>query len=189
MTTARTSNRPFHFSREQYYRLGELDFFRGRRVERIHGEIVEMSPISWNHALAVRLTAEALRAFFHTTFWVHCQSPMTLVDSDPEPDVAVYPGKPRDYTFHPSQAVLIVEVAETSLAYDTTTKAELYATAGVTDYWVLDLENRQLLVYRDPAPIPDGGMAYRTLVTLTASDSISPLAAPTASVAVADLLP
>jgi Uma2 family endonuclease len=189
MTTARASNRPFRFSREQYYRLGELDFFQGRRVERIHGEIVEMSPMGWNHFLATQLTADALRLIFHTTSWVSVQSPITLVDSDPEPDVAVYPGKPRDYTFHPSQALLVVEVAETSLAYDTTTKAELYATAGLADYWVLDLENRQLLVFRDPAPIPDGGSAYRQRLTFTANDTVSPLAMPTATVRVLELLP
>lgn len=189
MTTARATNRPFRFSREQYYRLGELDFFQGRRVERIHGEIIEMSPMSWTHGLGCDLTADALRRFFHTTLWVRGQKPMTVVDSDPEPDVAVYPGPPRSYTAHPSSALLIVEVAETSLLYDTTTKAELYATAGVLDYWVLDLENRRLLVFRDPPPIPDGGSAYRTLLTLQPSDSVSPLAAPSASIAVADLLP
>ncbi len=74
---------------------------------------------------------------------------------------------------------------------DTTTKAELYATAGVPDYWVIDLENRQLLIYRDPVALPAGlgATAYRTHLAFGPNDSVSPLAAPTASVKVADLLP
>ena len=80
---------------------------------------------------------------------------------------------------------------ESSLFFDTTTKAELYATAGIPDYWVIDLENRQLLVYRDPVPLPAGlgATAYPTHLTFGPNDCVSPLAVPTASVKVADLLP
>ena len=189
MTAARTSGQPFRFSREQYFRLGNLGFFPVRRVERIRGEIVEMSPMSWHHSLGIRLTADALRTIFGDSYWVHDQSPITLVDSDPEPDVAVYPGSPRDYTEHPSNPLLIVEVAESSLSYDLTTKAELYATANLADYWVLDIANRQLHIFRDPQPIPDGGSSYRTSRILGEAESIAPLAMPDAMVRVSDLLP
>ena len=112
--------------------------------------------------------------------------------SDPGPDLAVVPGSIRDYaTRTPTTAVLVVEVADSSLALDTTTKAELYATAGVPDYWVIDLENRRLLIFRDPAPLPAGlgATAYRTHHTYGPGDAVAPLAAPGAAVRVADLLP
>ena len=91
----------------------------------------------------------------------------------------------------PTTALLIVEVARSSLFVDTTTKADLYATAGVADYWVVDVDNRQLLVFRDPAPLPAGlgATAYQTRLTFADTDTVSPLAMPTAAVRVADLLP
>jgi Uma2 family endonuclease len=83
----------------------------------------------------------------------------------------------------------VVEISDTSLTYDLTTKAELYATAGIPDYWVLDVDGRQLIVFRDPQPIPDGGAAYRSRTTHAPADAVAPLAAPSAAVRVADLLP
>ena len=86
---------------------------------------------------------------------------------------------------------MVVEVADTSLFIDTTTKAELYATAGVPDYWVLDVTNRQLHIFRDPLPLPAGlgTTAYRTHQTLNSTDTIAPLAAPNHIITVSDLLP
>ena len=89
---------------------------------------------------------------------------------------------------HPTTAELIVEIADSSLFEDTTTKAEVYATGGIPDYWVLDVENRLLLIFRDPAPLPEGGSAYRTCLKLKESDGATPLALPTASIRVGDLL-
>jgi Uma2 family endonuclease len=83
----------------------------------------------------------------------------------------------------------VLEVSDTTLALDLTEKAELYATAGIADYWVLDLTGRRLLVFRDPAPVAAGGAAYRTHQTLAPSESVAPLAAPNSPVTVADLLP
>jgi Uma2 family endonuclease len=183
------SPRPFRFTREQYYRLGELGFLDGRHVELIRGEIVVMSPIKEPHVASVSLTTDVLKAAFGTGHYVRVQAPLNLGTTDPEPDLAVVAGGPRDYAAPPTTALLIVEVADTSLHYDTTTKAEEYATAGVADYWVLDLNGRQLLVFRDPAPIPDGGAAYRNKQTLAPNDTIAPLAAPNATIRVTDLLP
>jgi Uma2 family endonuclease len=118
------------------------------------------------------------------------QKPLVLSQTtDPEPDVAVVRGTPQGTNTHPTTADLVVELSDTSLHFDTTTKAEWYATAGIPEYWVLDLPNRRLLVFRDPSPIPAGGTAYRTHLALGPADSVSPLAAPGASIAVADLLP
>ena len=90
---------------------------------------------------------------------------------------------------HPTTAALVIEVADTSLNYDITAKAELYATAGIADYCVLDVDGRRLFVFRDPAPVPDGGSAYRTQLALGPADSVAPLAAPASPVRVTDLLP
>jgi Uma2 family endonuclease len=187
--------RPWKWTREQYYKLGELGFFDGKRVELIFGEIIEMSPISWPHALGVGLASDALTLAFATGFWISVQQPLSIPGSvpgsEPQPDVAVIPGSRRASTDHPTQAALLVEVADATLFYDTTTKAELYATAGIADYWILDLTNRQLLVFRDPVSLPAGlgATAYNTHRTLGPTDSVSPLAAPTATIRVADLLP
>jgi Uma2 family endonuclease len=184
---------PWKWSREDYYKLGELGFFQGKRVELIRGEIVEMSPINWPHRLSTGLVTEALERVFATGFYVDVQQPFSVPGvqpgSEPEPDVAVIPGRRRDYSSHPNQAAFLVEVADTTLFYDTTTKAQLYAEAGILDYWVLDVTNRQLHVLRDPGPIPDGGRAYRTRLTLGPTESVSPLAASQTTIRVADLLP
>ena len=184
-------DRPFRFTREQYYEMGRLGYFDDKRVELIFGEVVEMSPINWRHVVGCRKTAESLERVFAGVAWINRAEPIDLTHSDPQPDVAVIPGRFEDYTTHPTTALLIVEVADATLSNDLTTKAELYATAGIADYWVLDIDNRQLHVFRDPQPLPVGlGVtAYRTHLTLGPTDHVAPLAAPTASVLVSDLLP
>lgn len=189
MTARRMPWQPFRFTREQYYHLGRLGYFDGKRVERIRGEIIEMSPVGWPHVVGTKKTADLLAEVFRGVAWINQGNPIPTYDSDPQPDVMVVPGRFEDYSDHPTTALLIVEVADAMLDRDTTVKAELYATADVADYWVLDLANRQLIVFRDPQPIPDGGKAYRTHLTLSTADSVSPLATPTAAVRVADLLP
>lgn len=185
--------RPFRFTREQYYKLEEMGYFQGRRVERIRGEIVEMSAVNWPHTVTKKAISRALHAAFeHTGLgWVNVQSPFAATDSDPEPDLAVYQGTETDYADHPTvaQTLLVVEVSATSLAYDTTTKAELYAEEGVAEYWVADVNAKRLLVLRDPAPVAAGGYAYRTTLTLAPGDHVTPVNAPTVTLAVADLLP
>jgi Uma2 family endonuclease len=179
------------WTRAQYYELGERGYFDGKRVELIFGEIIEMSPINWPHVVGCRKTAELLERAFVGVGWIHRADPINLTHSEPQPDVAVIPGRFEDYTDHPTTALLIVEVSDTTLAYDTTTKAELYATAGVVEYWVLDVTGRQLFAFRDPQSLPAalGAVAYQTRLTLSAADNISPVSAPNVTVAVADLLP
>ena len=188
--TSTVDEQRFRFTREQYYRMGELGFFDGKRVERLRGEIIEMSPINWPHVVGCRKTGELLERVFAGIGWVNRgEQPIALSESDPEPDVMVVPGRFEDYSDHPTTALLIVEVADSSLAKDTTTKAAVYAEDGIADYWVLDLVNRQLHVYRNPTATPDGGAAYRVHTTHAPTDHVSPLAALGASILVSDLLP
>ncbi len=189
--TAQPPSIPPRLTREQYHELGELGLFDGKRVELIRGEIIEMSPINWPHQLGKIKLARVLGLAFAGVGWVNEQGPLATGNSEPQPDVAVIPGRPEDYADHPQLALLVVEVADTTLSDDTTTKAELYATAGIADYWVLDLNGRELHVFRDPQPLPTAldATTYRTHDTFGPADSVSPLAVPNALVLVGDLLP
>jgi Uma2 family endonuclease len=113
------------------------------------------------------------------------------INTDPIPDIAVVPGIPRQYSRHPRTALLVVEVSDTTVAYDTGDKASLYAAAGIADYWVIDVNDQRLHVFRDPQPDPSKkyGYGYKAVQVLGPKDKVSPLAAPTHSADVADLLP
>lgn len=145
------------------------------------------------HDVSMTLTHRWLDKIFTEGAYLRNQQGFDIgTRNDPGPDLAVVTGSPRDHaTRTPTTALLIVEVSDSTLYFDTTTKAELYATAGVLDYWVIDLEHRLLLVYRDPVPLPTGlgATAYRTHSSHGETDIVSPLAAPDAKVKVADLLP
>jgi len=180
------------WTRDQYYQMADLGWFNGRRVELIDGEIVEMSPQKARHAIAVMIAQKCLEKHFGEGYTVRAQFPLALSDeSEPEPDLAVVKGAPRDFPNHPSSALLIVEVAESTRNYDLSEKANLYARFGIQDYWVVDLTRRTLVVHRQPiqdntAPM---GHGYASVALHVSTDSISPLAAPAATVLVADLLP
>ena len=182
------------WTRAEYDRMVEGGIFApGERVELIDGEVLAMTPQGSAHATAVRLIEDALRAAFGSGFDVRGQFPLSLdAQSEPEPDVAVVPGSPRDYRgAHPSSAVLVVEVSDTTLAFDRDQKASLYARGGVAEYWILNLVDRALEAYRDPAPAPEMtyGWGYRATQSLKSGDSVSPLASSGARIVVDDLLP
>lgn len=177
---------------DQFHYLGDLGMFEGRRAMLIDGVIVEEGSMNPPHRIALELTAEVIRVAFGAGWRVCPQMPLVLgLTIDPQPDVAVIAGSPRGTTAHPTTAALVIEVADTSLPYDTTTKAELYATGGILDYWILDVSGRELLVFRDPVSLPKGlgATAYRTHLKYGENDTLTPLAAPNAAVKVADLLP
>jgi Uma2 family endonuclease len=182
---------PRRWTREEYYRMGDLGFFHGQPVELIEGEIMVLSPQSWPHASTVDRVAVALHRVPESIFWVRTQCPLNLNTSDPEPDASVVLGRREDYSDHPTIAVLIVEVSDSTLNYDRTRKASLYARAGIADYWIVNLVNNQLEVRRDPRPDSSQhyGHGYASLTTLVPPAVVSPLAAPQVSLAVADLLP
>ncbi|MGH7164603.1 MAG: Uma2 family endonuclease, partial [Nitrospiraceae bacterium] len=139
------------WTRQEYDRLVVEGFFHPEeRLELMEGEIVRMTPQGSLHATAIRLVEEALRAAFGTGFDVRVQMPLALTDdSEPEPDVAVVTGNPRDYRdTHPSAAVLIVEVADATVPYDRERKRALYARVGIADYWIVNLLDRRLEVFR-----------------------------------------
>jgi Uma2 family endonuclease len=184
----------YRWSRSEYERLGELGFFTGRRVELIGGQIVEMSPKKPRHSAGNERAKRALESVFPPDrFWIRAQEPLALGQYDePEPDVAVVPGGPEDYSDdHPSGALLIVEVADTTLAYDRGAKADIYAAAGIDDYWVINLVARVVEVCRRPLPdlASETGHRYAERLTVAAGGRIAPLAASDHPILVDDLLP
>jgi len=182
------------FTRTEYETLIDLGVFQpGEAIELIGGELMVAEPQGAPHYTAIRKTAKALEAAFGPGWEVRTEGPIGLDDeSEPEPDVAVVPGAPDDYArAHPSRPVLTVEVAESSLALDRQRKGSLYARAGLPDYWVLNLIDRVLEVYREPvadsaAPF---GWRYGRREVLDASARAAPLAAPGSSIPVSQLLP
>jgi len=176
------------FSRAQFERMVEADVFGALdRLELLDGEIIDMAPQKSRHATAVTLVGDALRAVLRDQgVTVRVQLPLVLDDhSEPEPDVAIVPGGARDYRdAHPSRALLVCEVSDSTLAYDRGRKFAAYARAGIPEYWVLDLNAERLEVFRRPE---QGGYALGS--TLGADDRVSPLVCPSASIRVGELLP
>jgi Uma2 family endonuclease len=183
---------PRFWSRDEYHKMAELGWFEGQRVELVEGEVVQMSPQKNAHYVAIELATEALKAVFGPKNWVRAQGPLRLLPcSEPEPDVAVVAGTRDDYREHPSTALLIVEVSDSSLAYDRQIKSALYARAGIADYWIVNLIDRQLEVFRQPAgdPAEPTSGHYDEHFVLSSQQSIAPLACTSIAIRVSGLLP
>lgn len=181
------------WTRQEFYKMAALGWFKGKRVVLLDGEIIEMPGQGNWHTVAVGKGERALLSIFpQSTHWVRVQSPLDLPDerSEPEPDLVVVSGQPDDYQQHPSTGLLVVEVADSSLRLDRR-KAHAYARAGIADYWIVNLPDHVLEVYRDPLPdaAADLGYRYGSTVTLRVGETISPLANPLVQLPVADFLP
>ncbi|HVS39224.1 MAG TPA: Uma2 family endonuclease [Gemmataceae bacterium] len=191
MTTSEPQ--PVRWTRDEYFRLCEAGYFSDRRVELIGGDIIEMPAQYDLHLAGIDLTANALQAAVGSGFWVRRQGTLDLSPHGvPDPDVAVVPGGPSGARRTvPTSALLVVEVSDSSLIFDRTRKGSLYAAAGLADYWIVNLVQRQLEVCRNPAAdaAQPFGFAYASRTILDPGDAAAPLAAPNAQVAVADLLP
>ena len=177
----------------EYYQIFESGLFHGRRVELLGGEVFEMSPQKGPHAGLVAHAVEILRQAFRKGFVFREHSPLSLgQDSDPEPDVAVVHGSTRDYIKdHPRTAVLVVEVADSSLEHDQKRKSSLHASAGIQEYWIVNIPGRKLEVRRRPAPTPDTpfGHDYADVQVLDPGATISTLEVPGVSFTVSEFLP
>jgi len=180
------------WSRIEYERLIDLGVFQpSDPIELIGGELMVAEPQGAPHYTSIQKTARVLERAFGPSWNVRTQGPMGLDDeSEPEPDVAVVPGEPEDYrSSHPSLADLVVEVSESSLAFDRGHKGSVYARAGILDYWIVNLVDRVLEVYREPAPDAAApfGVRYASREVFDPSRQVSPLAAPHARIQVRDL--
>jgi Uma2 family endonuclease len=166
--------------------LGILD--PNERTELLAGQITLMAAQGTPHVTSLHLLANALRDQLGNTVLIRTQDPIQLDDfSEPEPDLAIATGTILDYAEQyprPADVYLVVEVADSTLKQDCEIKDKLYAQAGIADYWVLDLKNRQLHIFRNPTPT-----GYASHLILTAPNQISPLAFPNLTLALTSILP
>jgi Uma2 family endonuclease len=179
------------WTRAEYDRLIADGYFQpGEHLELVNGEIVSISPQGGKHAKAVYAVQAALASIQGVVkAHLRLQTPLALGGaSAPEPDAALVAGSFRDYDDHPTSALLVVEVSDTTLGYDRRIKGPLYASAGIPEYWIVDVNGQALEVYREPVETPEGWI-YRLIERLSPGDKVTPMAAPNAAIAVADLLP
>ncbi len=165
---------PTHrFSREEYYQMGESGMFQDKRVELIEGIVFDMAPQKSLHYQTIEKVAEALMKAFGDNHWVRRQGPLRLPDdTEPEPDITVVTGRRENYQEHPNSALLVVEISDSTLKFDRGKKAMIYARAGITDYWIINLTEGCVEVMRDPTADGDAKYGYRygKVVTVKAGE-------------------
>ena len=177
---------------EDYLKIAETGILEGGRTELIDGEILDVAAQYNPHAASISKTNRLLVAVFDESYWLTIQSTVRLRHGDgPDPDFGVRPGPATgDQSFQP-QPLLIIEVSVSTLLYDQVVKSSLYAANGVEDYWIINVNDRQLEVYRNP--VEDStrrfGWRYGSLNVYRPPDFVSPLVKPEAKIEVAKMLP
>ncbi len=161
--TAVTAKR---FSIAEYHRLAELGFFESdNRFELIRGEIIKMAAKGRLHSVCNSVLFGELYVLMAKRASVRGQEPIILpTDSEPEPDVVIARSRSDNYvSSHPESADiwLVIEVSDSTLKYDMTTKLSLYAESGISDYWIFNLVDIQLEMHSEPYQKPRGGFDYR----------------------------
>ena len=172
--------------------MAENGRFEGQRVELIDGEIITMPPMSEAHAQSVSKVTTKVTVPLHEQFVIRCQNPFNAGENGrPEPDIAVVRPESLDPNQPPSEAILLVEISKATLQYDRTTKASLYASLGIADYWIVNLTDNQVEVYRQPIAHASGefGHDYASRQIYQRGQSVALLEVPTVSIAVDDMLP
>lgn len=184
------------FTLDEYHSLIEIGFFNeSERVELVEGILVDMSPNNPPHIRTVnrlRRTFSFLDA--RVDIEVRAQGPVTIPElmTEPEPDLVISTetGFELDERHpYPSEILLLMEVSDSSLNYDRTLKRAIYAQAGIVEYWIWNLVDGLLEVYRDPRTPASGEAAFQTKLTFHRGESVAPLAFPDLEVAVDDILP
>jgi Uma2 family endonuclease len=171
------------FSLDHYEHMVNVGAFTGefeKRVELIRGKIVQMTPINIAHANCVTLVTEWSFEFASLDrMMVRTQNPIRIPtkNSEPQPDV-VWVNR-KEYSQHPEpdDILLLIEIADSSLEFDRREKRELYAEAGVPEYWIVNLIDAQIEVYRNPV-----SRDYQDKAVYSGDAKISPLAQPTATI-------
>jgi len=173
------------WTHEQYHSAGEAGMFDGERVELIDGEVYVMSPMSRRHANGIVRVQYAMLGIAPKGYLVRTQLPIIGEASEPEPDVGLIRASLDDLDQAiPTTLELAVEVSLSSLHFDRTKKLKVYASQQIPEYWIVNLMDDCLEIFRRPT-----GESYSEHFVVESGDSASCLAIPDRSIAVADLLP
>jgi len=167
------------FTVDSYHRLGELGILGPEdRTELIHGQVVEMSPIGDRHAHAVRRLNQQLNLALRGRALVDVQNPVVLDDYDvPQPDIVVLTPRADGYLKHPgpTDILLVIEVADSTLAYDQDVKMPLYAAAGLAEAWLVNVQDEIVEVFQSPA-----AEGYAEALRVKRGEWLAPVAFPEA---------
>ncbi|WP_309735983.1 Uma2 family endonuclease [Chamaesiphon sp. OTE_75_metabat_556] len=176
---------------QDYHRMSDLGILDpNQRTELIAGQIVLMTAKGTPHVLTLRLLATALENALgdRSAIFVSTQDPIRLDNfSEPELDLAIVKGSILDYDqAHPGaeDIYLVIEIADSTLKQDCEVKDKLYARSNIAEYWVVDIKNRQVRIFRDPTPT-----GYGSQLILTETHSVSPLAFPEITLSINSILP
>jgi Uma2 family endonuclease len=171
---------------EDYHRMGEMALFRPEeRIELIEGGLISMAPIDGPHMRAVDVLNRVLSLAAGSSARISVQNPLSLPpDNEPQPDLMLLRPECWQRATVPtsSDVLLVVEVADTTLAYDRDVKLPLYARHGVPEVWLVDLQARSLRQYREPTP-----QGYRIMLDASATDTIAPNTLPQVAISLAEL--
>ncbi len=176
------------FTVEQYHRMGETGILHeDDRVELIEGEIVDMTPVGIRHKACVKRLNTLFNSLINTNqALIGVQDPLILDEyNEPEPDIVLFHYR-QDYyeNQHPSaeDALLVIEVADTSLPYDQNIKVPLYAKSHIQELWIVDLQSNSVQTYRS-----SNGESFQEIQTYSEQDTITPLAFPKHSISVSSI--
>ena len=162
---------------DEYHRMIDAGILTtSDKVELLEGKIVQMSPQRPPHAGTTQRAFDYVKARLIDRSHVRMQLPITLSTSEPEPDIAVVRSSPDAYgNHHPtaSDIFLLIEVAYTTLQIDRAEKAPIYARANIADYWILDVSNRLVYIFRNPS-----ASGYESETILNQNATLAPLAFP-----------
>jgi Uma2 family endonuclease len=181
------------YTRKEYYAMADIGLFANQRVELIEGEIVVMSPQNPPHGGRIRRLSNLFIRLVPSGFSVGVQLPLDLgLRSEPEPDISISIGSDDDFKEkHPTRAELVVEIANASVNYDQNKKGSLYAKAKIPEFWLVNLPEKCLEVYRDPTRAKGHyfGWKYAVCRIYNVGEVVSPLCMPGVKIAVRDVLP
>lgn len=161
-----TTVTPKKFTLDEYHRLEELGFFSpDERVELIRGEIIQMPTKKTPHSVCNTLLVQELIILLGRRAIVRGQEPIILpADSEPQPDVVIANNSPDNYISshpYPENVLLVIEISDSTLSYDRTTKLSLYAEDGISHYWIFNLVDNCLEIYNEPFQDMQGKFSYR----------------------------
>jgi Uma2 family endonuclease len=169
---------PKRFTINEYHQLIKLGFLtEGDRIELIRGELIQMAAKGTFHSVCSSILCRQLDRLLEDKAVIRGQDPITLLDnSEPEPNVVISRGKDEDYlAHHPyvEDILLVIEISDSTLNYDQTTKLTLYAEAGIINYWIVNLQVRQLECYTQPYQNAQGEFNYLSKQIFLSNHSVS----------------